>query len=484
MTDNNSLNRRDFLRALAGAGAATTLAAIGSPSFSQPQRSAGEPLRLGAGPHLFLDDHLVATQSNVRRVIMPPPTRLPEPIVTADDKCFQPYVSVIRDPQTRRFRIYYNTAVSSTQSHIGYMESEDGINWIRPFRELEDPSGLPVGFGAYVVDDGPDAPDKSRRYKLAWEKDGLFTAFSPDGFKWTATSDRKALDDENVGDIISLSRDPIRNRYLVLCKFHSRPEDGYKGSTPNAREGYRRLVGQSVSDDCIRWTPAKRIIAADDRDEGVTEFYSIGPVIARGDLLIGLLKVLRDDLSPEPGGEKTGIGYTCLAWTRDGENWHRDREPFMQRNPKPGAWDRAMTWGDFLLPVEDEVFIYYGGYARGHKVERFKERQLGFARMKQDRFVARAAGAETGTLRTPPLRIDASGMSVNADVDGELRVAVCDDAGSHISGFGPKDCEPIHGDSLSGPLKWKQPLATLRGRTVHLEFSLRDAKLFAFDFTT
>ena len=96
--------------------------------------------------------------------------------------------------------------------------------------------------------------------------------------------------------------------------------------------------------------------------------------------MIGLLKVLRDDLSAESGGAVNGIGYTCLAWTRDGTTWHRDRQPLMDRNSMSGTWDCAMTWGDCLLPVDDDVFIYYGGYARGHKVERFKERQIGFLR--------------------------------------------------------------------------------------------------------
>src|SRR5437867_11248816 len=108
---------------------------------------------------------------------------------------------------------------------------------------------------------------------------------------------------EQIGDTISLSRDHLRGRYILLCKVHSTPEDGYKGGTPNAKEGYRRLVGQSVSDDCVTWSKARRIIAPDGRDEGITEFYGIGQVIARGGLLLGPLKVLRDDLAPEPGGE-------------------------------------------------------------------------------------------------------------------------------------------------------------------------------------
>lgn len=207
-------------------------------------------------------------------------------------------------------------------------------------------------------------------------------------------------------------------------------------------------------------------------------------MIARGGLLIGLLKVLRDDLPHEPGGEKNGIGYTCLAWTRDGENWQRDREPFMERNPDPGRWDRAMTWGDCPLPVEDEVFIYFGGYARGHKVERFKERQIGLARMRQDRYIARRAGAEAGILRTPVVTTDASKMTINADIEGELRVRALDASGAAIDGFDAADCTPVRGDSLRHEIRWKRPLAALRGTPVQFEFALRDGKLYAFELVS
>jgi hypothetical protein len=477
MTDKSSeVSRRHFIQ-----GSATVL---GSLTLLQSPLvrvlAAGTPARkLPAGPQLFLDDNLIAEQKNLRRVIQSP-DRLPEPIVTsAQDKCFQPYVSVLRDPVTRRFRLWYNTAVDSTTSHIGYMESQDGMHFLRPHRELADPSGLPVAFGAYVVDDGPDFPDPAKRYKLGWERGGLFTAFSPDGLTWTASQLRQVLGD--IGDIVALSRDPIRNRYLLTCKVASRPEDGYKGSTPNAAEGTRRLVGQSFSDDCIHWSPAERIIVADDQDEGVTEFYSIGNVIARGGMLVGLLKVLRDDLAPEPGGDVTGIGYTCLAWTHDGKKWHRDRQPFMDRNSAPGTWDRAMTWGDCLLPVNDEVFIYYGGYARGHKVERFKERQLGFARIKRDRFVAREASEDEGSLRTVPFVLAAEELSINANIGGDLRVAILDEAGSAIEGFGAEDCARLQGDSLTHTPRWKHPLAALNGKTVKLQFTAKDAQSYAFE---
>src|SRR5205823_13685016 len=93
------------------------------------------------------------------------------------------------------------------------------------------------------------------------------------------------------------------------------------------------------------------------------------------------------------------------------------------------------TWGDCQLPAGDEVYLYYGGYARGHKVERFKERQIGLARMQRDRYVAHTAGREEGRLTTPPLLLQATRMTVNAKVAGELRVRALDAEGKALPGF-------------------------------------------------
>jgi hypothetical protein len=472
--------RRDFLKLGAGA---VSLAAL-APRFGfAGAASASTPIRLSAGPQLFVDDYLIADQKNLGRVINAPPVRLDHPIVTStEDGAYQPYISVVRDPQSKRFRLWYGVPAKPGGSHIAYLESENGIDWIRPHRVLEDASS--IDYGNSVIDEGPAFANRSARYKMAWDKNGVCTAVSADGLKWISTGPQPVI--AKTGDIVSLSRDPYRNRYLLIVKLGAKPEDGYKGSTPNAKEGHRRLVGQSVSDDFVRWSAPKRIIVPDEKDEGVTEFYSIGNVIARGGLLIGLLKVLRDDLPAEPGGKVEGIGYTVLAWSRDSEHWERDRTPFMDRNPQPGTWDRAMTWGDCLLPVGDEVFIYYGGYARGHKVERYKERQIGFARMQRDRFVSRDAGSNGGSLRTPTIVVEREKLTVNANVKGELRVRLLDENGAALIGFDAGDCAPVRGDSLAHPIQWKggQSLKALQGKSVRLEFLLQDARLYGFEFSS
>src|SRR5205823_14937306 len=113
-----------------------------------------------------------------------------------------------------------------------------------------------------------------------------------------------------------------------------------------------------------------------------------------------------------------GIGYTVLATSRDGVTWQRYREPFLDRNPQRGSWDHAMTWMSGALPVGDEVFFYYGGYARGHKVAAATERQIGLARMKRDRYVALTPAKDAGTLRTRPFLVPGERLTLNAKAAG------------------------------------------------------------------
>src|ERR1043165_3334173 len=194
--------------------------------------------------------------------------------------------------------LWYGVPVNGGQSHLAYLESLDGIHWLRPHRVLEDPAR--IAFGASVLDEGPAYPDHERRYKFAWYNGGMMLARSADGLQWTADPPQPVI--TGINDILHLARDTARNRYIAVFGFPSRPEDGYKGKPHHAQEGYRRCVGQSTSADCLSWTTPRRIFAPDNQDDGITEFYSIGGVVTRGDMLIGLLKVLPGDLPWAPGG--------------------------------------------------------------------------------------------------------------------------------------------------------------------------------------
>jgi len=440
-----------------------------------------KPFELGPGPHFFIDDYLIAEQSFLSRTVNNP-EKYPEPVVTGakgGDDNFQPWMSVIRDAETGRFRIWYNTPENIHQSHLGYMESDDGIHWIRPHRVLEDP--YYIRFCCSVIDHGPNYPDPEKRFILATHrKPGIRIATSPDGLTWKALVDTALI--KHTHDIVSLHWDPIRRHYLAIV--------GEKIKWDNW-EGKRRIPYQSVSDDLLHWEKQWRILMPKigaPIERGETQFYAMSGIIARGDLLIGLVKILRDDLNATPGKtaremgdmdrKAAGIGYTVLAWSRDGRTWQRDHEVFIPRNPLPGSWDHAMAWGTEQLVVGDETYLYYCGYARGHKIDRYNERQIGLARMPRDRYVAREADMNKGTLITKLLILNGSFITVNAYIVGEMRVRLLDKGGQPIKGFYWMD---VSGDGIDIPVAWAQDLKSLGNKPVRMEFELQDAQLYGFN---
>ena len=428
---------------------------------------------------MFLDEHLIDESRNLLRRVNRPQRdpQIPNPLISGkEDECNGPYLTVIRDPVSGRFRIWYNTNKVKFQdgsSHVATMESADGIHWIRPHRVLADPGGF--NFGSSVLDEGPGFADPARRYKLAWWFDGgMRLAVSNDGLTWTAWKPYPVI--RHNHDITNIFYDSARQRYLATVSVYT--------TGPNY-SGDRRCTMHSTSPDLLEWEKPWYVLRPDDRiDPGQTQFYAMCGYLQRGDLLIGLVKVLHDDWkAPGTPDGAFGVGYTTLAWSRDGKHWSRDLEPFFEPDPNVDAWDHAHAWIDQQLPLGDEIYLYYGGYKFGHKMDRWEGRQIGLVKMQRDRYVSRDAGPDGGTLVTPRAVLAGHTMTVNANVRGELRVALLDAESQPIPGFSIEDCHPISGDNLSHAVLWQGELADLRNKAVRIAFHLRDAELYGFDLT-
>lgn len=432
------------------------------------------------GPLLFLDEYFIESSENVTREIMQPQrdASIPNPIVTGkEDGCFQPYLTVLHDAQRNVFRLWYGRhtdAMDTNRSRVGYSESADGIQWQRPMRTLEDPG--PIQFGVSIVDRGTDAPGPARRYIYAWHIDGwLSLAGSPDGAAWSPLDPARVI--KHSHDISGLYFDPARNRFVATVSVY-RP--GYDWADK------RRITMHSVSADLKTWSvPHYVVLPVSGVDEGQTQFYAMDGYLARGRMLLGMVKVLRDDVkadTPPDPPDAYGVGYTALAWSHDGVHWLRDPAHFFAPDPRQGAWDHAHAWIDEQVPVGDDVYLYYGGYARGHKVNRFEERQIGLVRMKRDRYVARAAGDAPGVLRTVPFTFIGESFTLNADASGgRIRARVLDETGGVMRGYAYEDCTPIAGDALDAPLAWRARTAALKNKTIRLEIAIERARLFALN---
>jgi hypothetical protein len=495
-----------------------------APSSNRPDEpaDAGGPLALAKGPHLLLDDHLIARSTGVQRKVIPPERSLDGPIVTGavEHQNWQPFLTVLHDPAAppmQRFRMWYNVDVVDDLrdgqwfGKTGYLESADGIRFPGPYQRLESlTEDGRVRFGASVLDEGPHHLVPAQRYKMlyfdAGKRVGPRVAFSPDGFNWSLHGGgQPILSKTNSDDIWTAGFDPLRKRYFLIGK-HFGPYSWTNAQGEKLHFSIRRYF-TSFSQDFKTWTdPQGMVYSPDESDLGVTQWYGAAGFQVRGDLIVGFLRVLRDDLTTEGAPDEAiqanttgfagvganllgarggaGMGYTVLTWTRDGQTWHRDRhtDQFLAPDPRIGAWDHAMAWVGSSVAIGDELYLYYAGYRWGHKYRHSVDRQIGLVKMLRDRFVARQAEEQAGTLTTRTLTLGAHTLLLNtAAHGGEVRVQVTTATGEPIPGFRFDDCRPIAVDALAAPVRWQQPLTALRGRPVRLEFSLRHARLFAFE---
>lgn len=157
------------------------------------------PAEWSAGPWLLLDERNVLSVEHLRRVVGQP-ARHGEPIVDGvTDGNFQPYMSVVKDAASGRWRMWYNVPRSPGnwgESSLALIESEVGLRWQRPHRVLTTP---PIQFGASVIDEGPAFPEPAKRFKAAWHKNnGLQVAASRDGVTWTELAPGTVLDRKSV----------------------------------------------------------------------------------------------------------------------------------------------------------------------------------------------------------------------------------------------------------------------------------------------
>lgn len=488
-------------------------------SGGEPAPDAARPLVLGRGPHLLVDDRLIARSVGVVRKVNSPQRILEGPVVTGalEHQNWQPFFTVLYDPGARKdkpFRMWYNVDVVDDPADgawfgkTGYLESADGIGWPGPYRRLDSlKEDGRVRFGASVLDDGPQHQPATERYKMmyfdAGQVIGPRVAFSADGLHWTV-QEGPILPKTPSDDIWAAGYDPIRKRYFLIGK-HYGPHAWTNAEGVSLNVNIRRYF-TSFSRDFKTWSePEGLVFSPDEKDSGITQWYGANGFQVRGGLILGFLRVLRDDLTPEGapaeavkanttgaaglgghafGGKGgAGMGYTVLTWTHDGQTWHRDRhtDKFFEPDPEVGAWDHAMAWIGSSVLVGEELYLYYAGYRWGHKYRHSVDRQIGLVKLPRDRFVAREAGAEQGTLTTPLVIVDGDGLTLNIDArTGAVRVQATDAAGNPIPGFAFQDCRPMTVDALAAPVVWSRPLTELRGRPVHLQFSLQSARLFAF----
>lgn len=339
---------------------------------------------------------------NLRASVTTPVKRV-EPVLTGTrDGIFSPYLSVHRNGDA--WTAYVSVADLATDSpRLARATSADGIAWSRPDACVTPPTGF-----------GGDVVYRNGRWHYAyWNRDGdwygTFLTTSEDGLVFSEP--RRLWYHDH--DITSLSHDG--ERWMLMYSRFPGGDQPRRSHWASSYDGYS-------------WQSGGMLTVPSAWDEGQTQFYGVDGWITRGPYRIGLVKVMRDDVTA-PGEDHPGIGWTELIVSRDGGPWRRIAGRWLE--PTAGSWDCTHAWGDEQVVVGDTTRLYYGGYGDGHKGNRRTSRSIGVAEFPSDRYVALAGDGvvDVGPLR-PGGKVEINGdgcRSLSGDVvpaSGVVRVEV------------------------------------------------------------
>ena len=345
---------------------------------------------------------------------------------------------------------------------ICYAVSRDGIRWEKPSLGVVEFEGNTENnivwrgpHGSGIFKDLRD-PDPKRRYKAFFKGKMISVGFSPDGIHW---SDAIECPEANVrGDTHNNAFwAPTLGEYVGITRMWAKPRG--------------RQVARTSSKDFLKWTSAEVVLEG---IENHLQTYAM-PVFYYAGVYIGLPAIYNSE------ADRT---HTELAWSPDTIVWHRidPGTPLIANNTEKGRYD----WGTVYAaacPVfrEDEIRLYYGGCDDTHFG--WRNGYFCLATLRPDGFAGYEPISEAAlaVIATKPIASTGRPMVVTADVreGGSLTATLFDADGNKLA-----QSHPLRKDITDAQLRWPDTFtaAGLKGRTIRLQFQLRNAKLYSFAF--
>lgn len=480
--------------------------------FASP--ASDRPVALGSRRHLFIDDALVSRMDeNVRFT----PNK-PRQIDATDFRTTKPWDSSPRmgasipdvfsvwDDGDRIAMLYGNNGMfGGKDTAVCLASSRDGLHWEKPELGLRMWNGstrnnivLRNAMQGTVIRDPNPAEPPERRYKmLAWLMTrGFYVLTSPDGTHWQRNeSCAFPFDPDGSCDIFWDDQAGVYRAYLRSLANVANPAV------------LRGIVRAKTVEVMKPWpitpveTPAWHLTGGEPTwplpkpSSGELPLIDTGGEVYR-------MKALKYSLAPDVYlafpwrylGDKNLRPGSFMTVSRDGEHWRHYESPFYLAS----GWnlqgrtvlESLMEGG--LVARGDEIWQYgtvrfteHGGALFGgaeHDGSSFDT----LLRLTQrlDGFVSLDAGAAAGTVVTRVLTYAGRRLELNVAAQLSVRVALLDEHGRPLPGFGLDDCDPIQSDSTHQIVSWKHQrhVGPHAGQPVQVLFELRDAKLFAFQF--
>ncbi len=463
--------------------------------------------------YLFLDPALLVSTQNVMVAINPPVRR--EVVLRPD----QPWESLMFGffsatlQESDRLRMWYMARDRKGSSRIAYAESKDGVNWTKPNLGLVTFEGSKAnnlttassGLAPFLDPKAPPAERYAAISNIDFPNGGVGRYYSADGLDWKHDpagflrfpSDTLNVSfwDERLGKYVVYLRGwspKYRNVKRLETDSLVRPAGIApmgRGRSSGKKEDLRYLLDELPT-----------VFASDEGDASRTDIYGMAaqPYPLDPTWYVAFPAFLRrNPASDGPGrhGHDRGPVESGFTGSRDGITWHRyDRTAYA--SPSLAAPDKRnmvfMSTG--LVVMGDEIWQYanefrseHGDVAAREEMSDAGKRDGVIVRYVQrvDGFTALTAGNTPGTARTVPVRVTGDRLLLNLDTGalGEVQVGLRDENGQPLPGFALDDCAPLQNNATGLAVVWaKGDLATLKGRSVSLEFRMQRAKLFSFRF--
>jgi len=457
---------------------------------------------------LFFDDYVLDNYSAERK--MWTAVKEPNPVLVADSNTFYwenmayIYGTVLKEDGI--YKMWYRSIDFPTSyNNLCYAWSLDGITWIKNIPDPGFSDNRCVIYGLLNNSFGIEISSVTKKdsiyYMLGYHRNiyqnKIYSTFSSsDGFVWypinIAFVDyiyvwNKYCDvggmiyDTSKNEFVVWTKDGCYNRIFSICS--STDLYYHTALTPmrSLSEGVFDGV-QFVTDDVEYYNSIDSSIIK-------TNCYGLG-LFKTNDVYIGFnwqFSIFRDSIC---GGDD-GYVDVQLVHSRDiYKDFQRPfREAVIQRNYTPG-WESSMivtSSTPTLSPNGREVWLYYSGFNGTHGISG-RTAAIGLAKWRKDGFISMNAGQIEEIVATKKIICSEEHLLINAKTNGSgnsyIIAEITDENNVPFPGFEKDNCEIFNSDFLNYIVGWNNGnlLTDLIGKTVKINFYLKNADLFSFGF--
>jgi len=484
---------------LAHTGGRTSLAVDNLDFDEVPAVPGSGIVEVGHRKQLLVDNHVIAGMSNLKRELGRV-TKLNggKPVLVRDqpwERSCTYYGTALHDGQ--KFQMWYRASLEPFA--LGYAESHDGRNWVKPKLGLVEfggtkqnnildvDLGLAYAFSCFI---DPHETDPAHRYKCCWghpRKIRACLGHSADGLRWTPYNNGEPVTGRAADTHSQLMWDEDAKVYRLFTRTDYQR---FLRAEMEVR-GHRGMTNPDLKRNPTDWKLGRHwYFNREPKEYRRRQVYSMSDWMYHGvhfALISGFDYPQDHSEGPrdlQKRHERDVLNF-YIATGRDGENWDFQwvyaGQPLVPRGPA-GSFDK-----DIVIPPsniithKDRHWIYYSGSNERHGIRRNDE-AIGVATLRLDGFVCLAANDRPGTVLTRPFRLTGDKLLVNVQ-GARFRVDVLNRKGEPIPGFSGDQSTRYRGvDELRLAPTWKNAtgLSALRGQVVRLKFHLKNARLYSF----